>query len=361
MNIRQFAQLCRRAAAQEDCAGHVPTDQAALMLLTRMAKTHRVLPLLALALGQEACRVAAIPALQTPLHHTTRNMRIKAQVLELDRALEGSGHGAILLKGAVALFDPVYPDIGARYMADIDLLLRDPACASVLHRRGYVPNDPDFQDQFDSDGKPMLTQGGFHLAPLIRPGDLVAMEPHLLAGAPQFRHLLPPDLATDVMPVPGCRNLLQPSRPNHLIVSLIHTLKHDRDALDGGLLIRGLIECELLHRRLTPDEQAAIARHFAACGAKSMYGAWRALADWLFRDDAAAAWRSVAAWLLIAEFRWRARGYRAVFAISVAHRLLAPLHIQYWTSMTFVSHARRLVQKDFWARFFNRFGKAYKD
>jgi hypothetical protein len=358
MNIRQFAQLCQHAADGKDCAALLPKDPATLVA---MAKAHRVLPLLATALGQKAAQAAALPQLQTPLHHTTRNMRIKAQLLALDQALEGTGQTAILLKGAVGLFDPIYRDSGARYMADIDILVRDGRFAEVLAGLGYVLKDPSYENRLDREGKPILHLGGFHLSPVIRQGDLVTMEPHLLASSPKFAHLLPTDLASDVWEVPGCRNLLLPSRTNHLIVSLIHAIKHDRDTLDGSLLIRGLLECEMLFDRLTDAERRTVEQHFAACGGQSMFRAWRALADWLFRNDDAAQRRSVAAFLLISEFRWRAKGYRAVFLISMGHRLIAPLSLRYWTNLIFVGQVRRLVQKDFWVRFFNRLGQAYRD
>ena len=361
MNIRQFAQLCRRTAAGEDCATDMPKDRSALTMLAGMAKDHRVLPLLALALGQKASQQAAIPHLLTPLHHTTRNMKIKAQLLELDGALAGSGKQMILMKGAVNLFAPIYPSLGARHMADIDLLLPDADSGAVFERLGYQRKDPAYEDRIDAQGNPVLHLGGLHLSPVIRAGDLVTIEPHLLAVMPKASHLLPRHLATDLRDVPGCAQLKQPSAVNHLIVSLIHTLKHDRDTLDGALLIRGLVECDMLFDRLTEGERLAVRQHFAGHGGKQMFAAWRALADWLFHNDEAAATRSLAAWLLITEFRLRARGYRAVFAISVLHRVLAPLHFRYWTSLTFVSHARRLVRRDFWARFFHRLGRAYKD
>jgi Uncharacterised nucleotidyltransferase len=358
MNIRQFAQLCQRAAEGRDCTALLPTGQDARVALARMAQDHRVLPLLAAAMEQSGAN--GIPALQTARQYTARNMRIKAQLLELDRDLQGTGHRAILIKGAVQLFTPIYPDIGMRHMADIDILVLDPAFAQQLPLLGYLPKDMAYQDKRDGKGVPVLQHGGWHLTPMIRPKDLVTIEPHLLATSPIVSHLLPADVTTAVISIPGCNTLMQPSRQNHLIISLIHMLKHDRDTLDGALLVRGLVECEILYTRLTATEQAAVAAHFASCGAASLFGAWRALADWLFLADDAAQKRSLAAFLLITEFRLRARGYRMVFAIALLHRLFALANVRYWTSLTFVSHAGRFVRKDFWLRFFDRFRKAYR-
>lgn len=360
MNIRQFGQLCKAIADGQDATALLQGAAADGAVMAQMARDQRVLPLLAVVIGQSRLRGQVSPTVQTTLQYVTRNLRIKGQLLEIDRHLQGRDCGAILIKGAVQLFDPVYPNIGMRHMADIDILVPDQRFGLALAQMGYRPSDAKFQDKHDDAGRPMLGHGPHHLAPIIRPQDAVTIEPHLLATAARYRHLLPSDLTSTAMPVPGCENLRQPSRKNHLIVTLIHTLKHDRDTLDGGLLLRGLVECEMIYGRLPPEDQIAVARHFAGCGASSLWTAWRALADWLFLGDDTALWRSVAGFLVISEFRLRARGYRTVFVISVLHRVKAMAQLRYWTSGTVVSHVRRYGQADFWARIFDKFRQAYR-
>ena len=218
------------------------------------------------------------------------------------------------------LFDGVYPNIGMRHLADIDILVPDQQFGLAMAKMGYRPADANCQDTYDAMGRPVLPHGAHHLTPVNRPDDPVTIEPLLLATAARYRNMLPPDLTSSAVVVPGCKNLRQPSRKNDLIVNLLHTLLHDRDTLDGGLLLRGLVECELMFARLAAEDQAAVARHFADCGAAKLWTAWRALSDWLFGGDDKALWRSVSGYLLISEFRLRARGYRMVFVISVLHR-----------------------------------------
>ncbi|MBX3502620.1 MAG: nucleotidyltransferase family protein [Alphaproteobacteria bacterium] len=70
-----------------------------------------------------------------------RNHVIRAQIVELVGALNEAAIEPMLLKGALTLFAGPYPDIGARMMRDIDLLVpaaaRDTAIA-VLNRKGYI-------------------------------------------------------------------------------------------------------------------------------------------------------------------------------------------------------------------------------
>ncbi len=360
MNIRQFGQLCKAIAGGHDATALWHTAGADGTALVQMARDQRVLPLLAVGIRQNRLSGAGMPTVQTPLQHVTKNLRIKGQLLEIDRCLQDSDCGAILIKGAVRLFDGVYPNIGMRHMADVDILVPDQKFGLALAKIGYRPADADWQDEHDGTGRPVLQHGAHHLTPVIRPQDAVTIEPHLLATAARYRNLLPSDLSSTALLVPGCENLRQPSRKNDLIINLIHTLLHDRDTLDGGLLLRGLVECELMFSRLEPEDQATVARHFADCGAAKLWTAWRALADWLFEGDDKAQWRSVSGYLLIAEFRLRACGYRMVFVISVLHRIKALAHFRYWTSGTVVSHARRYGQPDFWARISDRFRRAYK-
>ena len=360
MNIRQFGQLCKAIAGGQDATAlwHGAGSEGAAMV--QMARDQRVLPLLAVAIGQNRRQGGVVPSVQTPLQHVTKNLRIKGQLLEIDRCLQGSDCGAILIKGAVRLFDGVYPNIGMRHLADIDILVPDQKFGLALVKMGYRPADANCQDTYDATGRPVLPHGAHHLTPVIRLDDPVTIEPHLLATAARYRKLLPTDLTSTAVVVPGCKNLRQLSGKNDLIVNLIHTLLHDRDTLDGGLLLRGLVECELMFARLAAEDQAAVARHFADCGAAKLWTAWRALSDWLFGGDDKALWRSVSGYLLISEFRLRARGYRMVFVISVLHRIKALAQVRYWTSGTVVGHARRYGQLGFWARISDRFRRAYK-
>lgn len=121
----------------------LPTDWTPLLAL---ANQHLLTPALWAALNASPLR-SSMPAevvdyLQV-LHRLNgeRNRMIRAQVVELAGALNEVAIEPVLLKGALSLFVGPYPDIGARMMRDIDVLVpiseRDTAIA-VLNRKGYA-------------------------------------------------------------------------------------------------------------------------------------------------------------------------------------------------------------------------------
>lgn len=79
---------------------------------------------------------------QLHLSNTVRNMLIMHDVEIILRSLQKAGVPAAGLKG-IYLLENIYPDIGARSMNDIDLLVRKPdlpICLAVMGELGYQPN-----------------------------------------------------------------------------------------------------------------------------------------------------------------------------------------------------------------------------
>ncbi|HMS25925.1 MAG TPA: nucleotidyltransferase family protein [Burkholderiaceae bacterium] len=362
MDIQKFAQLCKKIAQGSDVSALINNESRHNSKIAEMARDHRVLPLWSYAVtAREEMSARAIDTLvQTPVNYLMTNMRIKAQLLEIDQHLQGTNIRPILLKGAVQLFDGVYPSIGMRYMADIDILVNDEQFGLALHDLGYVQKNPSLRDKCDTDGKPLLKIGQRHLTPIMRANDNVAIEPHLLVVDPMYLHLLPSDFVNSAIPIPGCCQLLQPSRQNYLITALIHGVLQDRDRLDGALLLRNLIECELLYEHFSESEKETLAHHFFNCRSQSFFIAWRALSDWLFLGDHRAHLRSIGSFILIAEFKLRARGYRTVFLISIVNRIFAYINFRYWSSGGVIRDGQRFIQKDFWLRIIEKFSHALR-
>ncbi len=362
MDVQKFAQICKMVAEGSDVSPLISKESRLSVKIAELARNQRVLPLWAFAITakNEMSARSVDKVVQTPVNYLMTNMRIKAQLMEIDKHLQRTNIRPILLKGAVQLFNGVYPSIGMRYMADIDILVQDEKFGLALRELGYEQKNPAISDKYDNSGKPILKLGQRHLTPVMRANDSVAIEPHLLVVDPMYLHLLPSNFVHTAIPIPGCHQLMQPSRQNNLIVALIHGLLHDRDRLDGALLLRSLIECELLFEQFSESEKDALARHFLSCSAQSFFSAWRALADWLFQGDKRAHLRTIGSFILIAEFRLRARGYRAVFLISVVNRIFAFTNIRYWSSGGAVRDGLRFIQKDFWLRIFDKFSNALR-
>lgn len=369
MDIRAFANLCYRIAKGES----VPLDQElrlggseAVSRLLKQATEQRVTPLIVhyifmhpdqLSLSKE---VKDRIAVSRPMLATARALKFKAQLLEIDAYLTGTKIQPVLLKGAIQLFSDLYSSIGLRYMADIDVLSTDPEFIPALEKMGY-----DFafaEDVIDKQSGEVeaLKAGEHHLAPRARAHDITTIEPHISAVAVRHAHLVPQDFETNTQAAPGCNNLRIPSAENYLIHTLIHSISHDRDAIGSGLVLRGLLECELIYERLSAEQRQNCEKHFKSAGSAGYWNAWRALADWTFHDAKSARFQSLKAFLLISEFELRSKSSFMVLAISTASRFLALLDHRYWSSQTYMKHLGRYQKRAFWTRIFQKAIEAIK-
>ena len=358
MNGRVFAEICLRSAKGEDVqsslGGLLASGTSGPALADRV-RANRVVgllagPLHALNLDGTAGRFPS------PAFHLSRHMVLRAQLLQLDEALFACGSQVVLLKGSIQLFRPLYPYPGMRDMADIDVLLNEASALQAFDVLGYRPQE-------DGEAMPRsldLRPGYFHLPPLVRDRDLVVVEPHILPVSPQFAHLLSPDIFGRARLADGTKTLLLPDPIDQLHLALIHALLHDRDSLHGGLLIRSLVECELLLEALAPDQRNLAKESFAERGGGRLWISWRAFADWCFRRDDSAPKRSPGAWLLINEFKLRASGGRGELAIAIANRVFRACQPSYWSSGVSWKQAQVVLSNAFWKHLYAKLRAAVR-
>jgi hypothetical protein len=104
---------------------------------------------------------------QTHISTAAKNMLILYETEMILAALQLSGIPAAGLKG-IYLLENVYPDIGARSMSDVDLLVKKqdlPKCLAVMHELGYQANSYfSLADKnIDTKHVPPMEKAGSHL------------------------------------------------------------------------------------------------------------------------------------------------------------------------------------------------------
>ena len=111
---------------------------------------HKLWPTLEFCLRQNGLWEHLPPVLQQRLQKTRqeyalRQLQLLSQLEELDTALTARGLAGILLKGSALLFHPIYPSLGDRGTADIDIavsLAEIPAFVEVLNSLNYATENP---------------------------------------------------------------------------------------------------------------------------------------------------------------------------------------------------------------------------
>jgi hypothetical protein len=117
------------------------------MALARLAGRHLVTPMLAACLVDPALRRRLPEAFVLYLEfihaeNSRRNHTLRRELAQAAACLNGIDIEPLLLKGAIRLVDDIYPDLGWRFMRDLDLLIpRDRAGGAVacLGSLGYRP------------------------------------------------------------------------------------------------------------------------------------------------------------------------------------------------------------------------------
>jgi len=104
---------------------------------------------------------------QTHISTAAKNMLILVETETILAALQLAGIPAAGLKG-IYLLENVYPDIGARSMSDVDLLVKKqdlPKCLAVMHELGYQANSYfSLADKnIDTKHVPPMEKAGSHL------------------------------------------------------------------------------------------------------------------------------------------------------------------------------------------------------
>jgi len=229
------------------------------------ASTERVLPALSgvLPAGLPAPIAEFLKAVAEA--NRERNHAIRAELKHAVRLLNGIGLEPVLLKGVAYLETGVYPDIAARYLVDVDLLLpetRRHAGASALLEAGYVAEDRDAFGHFRH-----------HHPPLRSPGS-VSFELHHRMGRDRCERLLPAsEVIAGSLPhdLDGLRARVP--CPEHLLTHLIvHSqLQHPYNERIWPPL-RAMSDLVLLNRRFGSElNWEAVEHRFRASGRYALF------------------------------------------------------------------------------------------
>ncbi len=357
---RDMARLCLCAAKGEDITDSVAqaiNGGKSIASFVEDAMIHRVLALLAKQLLALDAGPDELESRLTPQFFFSRNLRLKSQLVQLDEALGSIGSRIVLLKGAVQLFEPIYPHIGMRDMADLDFLVDDPKAFEALATLGYQPQDS--SERMPSSLE--LEPGKNHLPPVWRERDLVTLEAHVSPVSRLYTHLISPKFAEDARRVQSTKALFVPSPVDQLHVLLVHALLHDRDSMHGALFLRSLVECELLFDSLSASQRAEAERSLSQRGGGGLWSSWRAFADWCFNGDDRALLRSPGAWMLITEFRIRGAREAGVLPVALFARLARLFQPRYWTSGILSVQTKKLVDPAFWQRFSTKLKMVFRN
>lgn len=215
-------------------------DDVAFM---ELANRHACAPALASALSrkglEDALPGAAIAYLgELFVSNRKRNLHIRRQIVEIGQALAPLDARPVLLKGAAYLFDDVHEDVGARMLADVDILVDErhlqPAVRALI-ARGYLVQDAD-------------RAWSYHFLPLYRRGELAPVEFHHDLG--EQRHVMRGSEAR-ARAVP----LLEPAAPlfvldatTRLLHGVFHAELQDRAMELGTVPLKALLDCDRLVR-----------------------------------------------------------------------------------------------------------------
>lgn len=190
--------------------------------------------------------------------NVVRNRRVLAQAREAAAALNAVAIEPVFLKGLAILLLNLAPDLGARLVGDIDLLVtgdRFDAAAQALRAIGYrdlAPPNPDVHDR----GK------------LMRPDRPAMIELHQFPVPINLEHLIPTRELLD-----GAQLLASAApararapRPEHLVLhNVIHAMLHHRGFALAEVSLRDALDLALLFRSFGPDlDRSAAMQRLAA-------------------------------------------------------------------------------------------------
>lgn len=171
-----------------------------------------------------------------------RNRTILAQVKRLTAALNRAGIKPIALKGLANILAGVYPSLGTRFLADVDLLVPEQQFAtavSVLHHLGYGCDEPD----------PVELAIGHSYPPLTRPNSIeidlhrttgLGICASFLTASELARHSTVHNLEGAAIRIPS---------PEHLVTHhIMHSQLHDSYRERVWPSLRTLYDFVLLNR-----------------------------------------------------------------------------------------------------------------
>lgn len=179
-----------------------------------------------------------------------RNSRLRAELAGVVDLLGAAGIPVLLLKGAAAFVDRLYPDPGARMMADLDLLVPEDRCFGAqarLKAEGWreEPGNTSLRDPAPFNAKHA------HLPSLHHPEQGITLELHYKVAYGQAGRVLDTGAAwqasrageLDGRPV----RRLDPSR--RLLHQALHATQPHAEWIRGAIRLADLAECAALMER----------------------------------------------------------------------------------------------------------------
>lgn len=182
----------------------------------------------------------------------------RAEAMALARLMEAGGIRAVLLKGTAAVFDQLYPDPGARYSGDIDVLVpadRLDQARALLQAEGFAPIQ----------GPYAMTAWAKHLPRLAHPARRFGVELHQNLVETAFQPALPSPAIlarARAMPVGDGLEVWLPAPEDRLVHCLAHLMDDRRQS--PSPLPRQMLELRLLAERSPPNWPAVAARFRSA-------------------------------------------------------------------------------------------------
>jgi hypothetical protein len=192
---------------------------------------------------------------------------IKRQLVDLSGELQRLDASPILMiKGGLRLFDNLYPTVGHRYLADVDLFFKD---IEVLRLLANLEYRADKYSDFDLSRASQeyldwqKTQH-HHLPPLMSPNSLRRLEMHQhlvhLRAAKYCREdTIDRGQEIDVLP-----KILAPNIVDQLILNLLHTKYGDMFTDYANFRLRNIFEGYQLFHKLSVAQQSEFEQHFSS-------------------------------------------------------------------------------------------------
>jgi len=240
--------LCAWLANRKTQGGTLPNLRINWERFVRAAAESAVLPALSGQNSLERTVICAVPEdvsaalILVNTLNAERNRTALVQAQQLAAAMNQVGIQPVALKGLANILAGIYPDLGARYLADIDLLVPPedfPAAVAVLHNLSYSAYPAHSIEFVIGHSYPALTRADSLEVDLHRTVGLGACA-SFLPATEVFRDSVPHNLDGASIRIPS---------PEHLVTHhIMHSQMHDsyRERINPSL--RTLYDFFLLER-----------------------------------------------------------------------------------------------------------------
>ena len=261
---RAVAGACRLALTGQLAPG-VLEDVAAsdAMAFAEIAQSHHIDTALAPAFAEGSPLLPTVPAdlalffREMAVANGRRNAALKRQLGEIGAAFAAASIPCLALKGAAELLDPWWPRPEARYLSDLDLLVR----GDDLLRAGRVLEELGATQ--DALAPP---EGHHHAAPHLAAHWAAMVELHVAVGPGTVARLLPAASTMAAARPSGTRGIALPAPSDRLIHLVAHAPRSGAGRRSARLCLRDLAGVWLAAAALGPRDQACVAARFAAIG-----------------------------------------------------------------------------------------------